>query len=352
MDRTFPRPGSDRPSTLARRTLLAGRAARGRASLAALLLVIAGCTSSGPSLDGPGPETVAAAPTDVSSPTGVSAATTAVLGTTPSGRPAPTDATAAPAPADTTPQTQVDEAIIATPDEALSIPAPTTPVSLADDYTPSPDGVAVVLEAITSSVRIYKSATSREVLTELAHPLPSGAPLTFLVDGQTSTRYKVLLPIRPNGSTGWIDPVQVKKFQHDYRIVVELSAHRLTAYNGSEIILSDKIGVGKDETPSPSGRYYIKELLKACENQLGPDGKITCVPNPDGAYGPYAYGLSGFSPVLKEFKGNEPVIGIHGTNQPELLGQDVSSGCIRMNNDSITALAKVLPLGTPVIVRP
>ena len=46
----------------------------------------------------------------------------------------------------------------------------------------------------------------------LATALHAGAPLTLLVDGQTSTRFKALLPIRPNGSVGWIDPKQVKKF--------------------------------------------------------------------------------------------------------------------------------------------
>ena len=45
------------------------------------------------------------------------------------------------------------------------------------------------------------------------------------------------------------------------------------------------------------------------------------------------------------------MVGIHGTNHPELIGRDVSSGCIRMHNDAITKLRAILPLGTPVTIQ-
>jgi lipoprotein-anchoring transpeptidase ErfK/SrfK len=76
-------------------------------------------------------------------------------------------------------------------------------------------------------------------------------------------------------------------------------------------------------------------------------------PDPNGAYGPYAYGLSGFSnnPELADFNGGTGVIGIHGTNDAATVGQDVSHGCIRLTNDVITHIAAILPLGTPVDIR-
>jgi lipoprotein-anchoring transpeptidase ErfK/SrfK len=55
--------------------------------------------------------------------------------------------------------------------------------------------------------------------------------------------------------------------------------------------------------------------------------------------------------VLKRFAGGDGQVGIHGTNQPWLIGQSVSHGCIRVNNASIRRLARVLPLGTPVVIR-
>ena len=68
----------------------------------------------------------------------------------------------------------------------------------------------------------------------------------------------------------------------------------------------------------------------------------------NGPYGSYAYGLSGFSNVLTSFGGGDGVIGIHGTNDPSSIGQDVSHGCIRLQNADIERLVRFLPLGTPV----
>ena len=248
-------------------------------------------------------------------------------------------------------QSGVTGTIIDTPADVLPTTAPST-TPLAQDYQPTSPNVSTVLQAVVPSVTIFDGATSSKTEMTLQNPLPSGAPLTFLVDGQTSTRFKVLLPVRPNGATGWVDPGQVKKFQHDFKVVVELSAHRITAYNGKDVVLSEKIATGKNDTPTPNGRYYIKELLKPCYDVKQADGSEKCTPNDAGPYGPYAYGLSGFSPVLTNFNGGTGVLGIHGTDHPELLGTDVSHGCIRMSNSGISLLAKALPLGTPVIVRP
>ena len=190
------------------------------------------------------------------------------------------------------------------------------------------------------SIKVYDSPEATTPRLEIANPGDSGEPITFTEDARSSTRALVLLPVRPNGSTGWISLGDVRSTTHRYRIEVSLSDYRITVYKGSEVVLQDKIGVGKETAPTPAGRYYITKLLRA--------------PNPDGLYGPYAYGLSGFSEVLTSSKwnGNEPILGLHGTNRPDLLGTDVSSGCIRMSNDNITKLAKLLPLGVPVTVQP
>ena len=59
--------------------------------------------------------------------------------------------------------------------------------------------------------------------------------------------------------------------------------------------------------------------------------------SPGGAYGAYALGLSG-------------QIAIHGTNNPELVGRNISNGCVRVPNDAILEIAKQAPLGTPVVI--
>ena len=95
----------------------------------------------------------------------------------------------------------------------------------------------------------------------------------------------------------------------------------MKVFKDDEVILDEPVGVGRSERPTPGGVYYLKELLQP--------------PDPNGAYGVYAYGLSGFSNVLQSFNGGPGVIGIHGTNEPDKVGTDVSSGCIRLNNEAI-----------------
>ncbi len=166
---------------------------------------------------------------------------------------------------------------------------------------------------------------------------PSGEPLVFLVVEQQHDWLKVLMPIRPNGSTGWLRRQDVSVTSHAFSIVVELTAHRITAFNGTEPFLSEPVGVGTTDTPTPPGLYYTRELI-----EKGSSG---------GPYGPYIFGLSGHSDVLTEFGGGDGELGIHGTNDPSALGHDVSHGCIRMSNKGITRLAETFPLGVPVEIR-
>jgi lipoprotein-anchoring transpeptidase ErfK/SrfK len=200
------------------------------------------------------------------------------------------------------------------------------------------EGISIVATAKGSHVDVYDGPGVAAASKSLANPQPSGAPLVFLVQATQGAWLHVLLPVRPNGSTGWIKTDDVTLTEHTFRIVIELSAHRITVYRGADIIDREPIGVGRRLTPTPGGLYYIKELLKP--------------PDPNGPYGPYAYGLSGFSNVLTTFDGGDGVIGIHGTNDPSGLGHDVSHGCIRMSNAGISRLAAILPLGVPVEIRP
>ena len=202
---------------------------------------------------------------------------------------------------------------------------------------PTAGGSSLVAEAQPAEVQVYASASDAEPTTTIANPNENGAPLVFLVEEDLGEWLKVLLPIRPNGSTGYVRSADVEVVENPYSIDIRLTDHRLVVTKGGEVIADEAIGVGTASTPTPGGRYYIKELLQP--------------PDPNGAYGPYAYGLSGFSNVLEDFAGGDGVIGIHGTNEPELIGTDVSHGCIRMSNEAITQLASELPLGTPVHIE-
>ena len=116
-----------------------------------------------------------------------------------------------------------------------------------------------------------------------------------------------------------------------------LADHRVSLYKDGQEILSSPAVIGADRTPTPLGNYYITD-------------PVDLRSRPGGAYGAYALGLSGYSEVLFEFNGGPGQIAIHGTNNPELVGQNVSNGCIRVPNDIIVEIARQAPLGTPVVI--
>lgn len=199
---------------------------------------------------------------------------------------------------------------------------------------PRPAYRYLVAAARGRRIAVYGDAQATRPDRWLANPNLDGAPLVFLVKHDLGQRMEVYLPSRPNGSTGWISTRDVTLSGHNYHVLIELDRHRLTAWNGAQMIARVPVGVGRAVTPTPSGLYYITELLKQ--------------PDPTGVYGPWAFGLSAHSDVLHEFAGRDGILGVHGTDFPTGIGTDVSHGCIRMSNANITHLAHTLPLGTPV----
>jgi lipoprotein-anchoring transpeptidase ErfK/SrfK len=207
--------------------------------------------------------------------------------------------------------------------------------------TPRDPYRSTVAQAVVPKVAVYAVPGAPTPTQTILAPDDPPRPLVFLVQEERPPIWlKVLLPVRPNGSSGWIRAADVKLTEHDFRMVITLNAHRITVTEGPTVIVDAPIGVGRAQTPTPGGLYYIKELFRP--------------PRPDTVYGPYAYGLSGFSDALKSFEGGQAVIGVHGTNDPSGLGQDVSHGCIRIPNAEIVKLVEQvkLPLGTPVEIRP
>lgn len=214
-----------------------------------------------------------------------------------------------------------------------------TAAATAPPVTFDPDANIVATAKLPGELQIYEQPDAPAGFTSLPNPTSYGAPLTFLVKDKATVDtdwVSVYLPIRPNGSSGYVKASDVILSPHDWRIEVRLGEFNLKVYQGDELFLDAPIGVAKNNTPTPGGLYYTTELLQP--------------PDPNGPYGTYAYGLSGFSDVLTSFNGGPGQLGIHGTNTPEAIGTQVSSGCIRLNNADIEQLAPVLPLGVPVEV--
>jgi lipoprotein-anchoring transpeptidase ErfK/SrfK len=148
--------------------------------------------------------------------------------------------------------------------------------------------------------------------------------------------YLVQLPIRPNGSTGWVRARDVVVGVVHTRIVIDLSARSVTLYRSGRRVLTTRAAIGKSQTPTPVGRFYVNQRLLSGD--------------PSGPYGPEAIGVSAYSPVLKNWPQGGPVA-IHGTNEPWLIGAAASNGCLRVANEVIVRLFRQTLAGTPVIIR-
>src|SRR3954454_3069971 len=159
-------------------------------------------------------------------------------------------------------------------------------------------------------------------------------PLVFLVKRSRGDWVQAYLPTRPNRATGWIRARELRLTSTPYRLQVRLRSHRLVLWRGTRAVLRTRMGPGRAASPPPTGRYYVTDLIRP--------------PDPHGFFGPYALGLSAHSSVYTSFEGGDGQVGVHGTNAPGALGQDVSHGCIRVRNTVISRLAHLVALGTPV----
>jgi len=197
-------------------------------------------------------------------------------------------------------------------------------------------GESIVATAVKRSVGVYRSPSARRPFKRLSNPTSIGAPLVFLVKSRDQAWEQVYLPVRPDGATGWIKDRDVSLAWNPYSLQARLGRHELVLRKDGRVTARFPAAVGRSVLPTPTGRYYIVELLKQ--------------PDPNGVYGPYAFGTSAFSKVLYHFGGGPGQIGIHGTDEKGSIGHSVSHGCIRLRNRDIVRLAHLLPLGTPITI--
>lgn len=169
---------------------------------------------------------------------------------------------------------------------------------------------------------------------------PFGAPNVVALTGQpdSSGWAQAELPVRPNGSLGYIQTSAstVTLTETTYSVKVSLASNTLTVMDGNNVVMTVPAATGAPRTPTPPDHTYLWELIR-------PD-------NPNGAYGPYIFGLAEFSDTYSVFNGGDAQIGIHGQNEAWSVGHPVSHGCVRLDNGVVTQLAGMLPLGTPVTI--
>lgn len=169
---------------------------------------------------------------------------------------------------------------------------------------------------------------------------PEGTTNLIVATGEVTLRgltwVHAELAALPNGADGWLPRSALGGWSFvDTRVIVDRRALTLTLFRGERAIFRASVGIGTPDNPTPAGRFYVRD-------------RLTSFVSP--TYGALAFGTSARAPYLSDWPAGG-YIGIHGTDEPQLIPGRISHGCIRLTNAAILRLGNLMPVGTPVIIE-
>jgi len=228
-----------------------------------------------------------------------------------------------------------------TTDAAVGPSSTTTTVALPTTTTVRPpelhETFVATLKPEVELVAAFDEPDGEPVQFEFAvtNPTYFGNELVLMITERTPDGewLKVQIPVRPNGTEAWIPSDDAVISSHHIRAEINLNNRSVKVWDAEELIAETGAVVGAAASPTPLGRFFVNDIVEKWDGS---------------AYGPYILSLSAFSEAMESFAGGVPVIAIHGTNRPGLIGGAHSNGCIRIPNDVIEFLAATVPMGTPV----
>ena len=146
--------------------------------------------------------------------------------------------------------------------------------------------------------------------------------------------YHVSVPMRPNGTYGWIPAAAADLSPTNVQIVIDVSARTIDVFKRGKHVVHGRVAVGAPGMETPLGHYYVAAGF---------------IPRNEPFLGVWAIETTAYS-HLTDWPGGG-VVGIHGTDQPWLLGKAVSHGCVRVANTTASALKRLAPVGTPIFIK-
>ena len=226
---------------------------------------------------------------------------------------------------------------------AASLPRPVRPA-----FTPGPPQPLSSTRFLSRWAPVRRTVKARSlpdahapIVTTVPPTTPEGTTNIVLVLGHRTGRTGRLwvharLATLPNGRTGWLPRAALGGYGTvETELDVDLERMTATLLRRGRPVFRAPVGIGQGRWPTPRGHFYIRDQLTSYASPT---------------YGPRAFGTSARSARLTDWPAGG-FVGIHGTDRPDLLPGRVSHGCIRMRNRDILALARLMPVGTPMTIR-
>jgi lipoprotein-anchoring transpeptidase ErfK/SrfK len=169
-----------------------------------------------------------------------------------------------------------------------------------------------------------------------------GYPMTMPIvqEARGGEWLRIMMPERPNGLTAWVKADTVTRSTSPWRMVLKLSETRLYVYKDGNEVWNAPVGIGRDQTRTPTGSFFVAVIEK---------------PGPAG-YGPIVLDLNAHSEDIESWQGSgDAITAFHGPFGAENLirsgGGKVSNGCIRMLPEDQIKMDGIA-LGSPVDIVP
>jgi hypothetical protein len=151
-------------------------------------------------------------------------------------------------------------------------------------------------------------------------------------DAHGAVWVQLRLQLRPNGMLGWVRATSLQLATTHDKIIVHRGLRKIDMYKDGALAFTAAVAIGAPGRETPLGNYYVTARF---------------IPD-DPFLGVFAVETSAYS-KLTEWPGGG-LVGIHGTSAPQLIGQAVSHGCVRVLNSTAMQLRKYAPLGTPISI--
>jgi lipoprotein-anchoring transpeptidase ErfK/SrfK len=200
------------------------------------------------------------------------------------------------------------------------------------DPNPFQPDTGVVLHPTVTQV-VYADpggpAVARLPITELRSQ-------TWVPVVQTKTGWdRILLPTRPNHSTGWIFVARggLQIAYSAYRIQVNLTSYQLAIFDGRRVLGSWTVAIGSPGTPTPAGRTFLLASIAPVQR----------------TYSPLILPLGVHSATVNTFGGGPGTVALHGWPNSAVFGHAVTHGCVRVPAAALRVLSRI-PLGSSVVI--